>query len=621
MLAPPDRGPTTVPLTSMADVIRSDAPPLAPSQLRPRAVALLAARDHDRVKWASRWLQRSGLEVIVVSDAPAVAEAIRRAQPAVVLVEGALAGEVIHRQSSPERAEAPVMVLAASPAAIDEALEAGAADVVALPCDWRLVAHRAATLARAFETRRELEAVQGELTRARASSEEAQRQLESLLGCDPLTALPNRQRFETVLDHSLRGLRPGDGKVAILLLDLDRLKALNEVAGRQGGSEVLRQLGARLQEALQDGTLALPSLLGVTTAALARMSGDEFTVLLSGLSDRRQAMDSADRLLQLVREPFVVQGRELLLSGSIGIALAPDDGLDSGTLMQRAELAVAWAKQLGGGAARFYAQDLDRPLAAAEMEQELRGALERGELRLAFQPLVGVVDRQIVGSEVLLRWQHPRLGLVPADDFILVAEEAGVMSAIGEWVMGAACQQLRHWLDRGQPALRLAVNVAVSQLLRGDFPEVVAAALVRHRIDASLLELEISERGILQDEGEIGTTLSRLKQLGVRLSVDDFGTGHSALDYLRRFPIDVLKIDRSYVTAVERDGSDTIMASAMVAMAQRLGMSVVAEGVEEEGQLDRLREWGCDTFQGFLFSPPLSAEDLGRLLQAQEIHS
>jgi EAL domain-containing protein (putative c-di-GMP-specific phosphodiesterase class I) len=207
---------------------------------------------------------------------------------------------------------------------------------------------------------------------------------------------------------------------------------------------------------------------------------------------------------------------------------------------------------------------------------------------------------------------------VPPDDFIPVAEEAGVMAAIGEWVIGAACHQLREWLDEGLPPLRLAVNVAVSQLLRGDFPDLVAAAITRHRIDASLLELEISERGILREEEEIGAALNRLKRLGVRLSVDDFGTGHSALDYLRRFPVDVLKIDRSYVTAVERDGSDTIMASAMVAMAQRLGMSVVAEGVEEEGQLHRLRERGCDTFQGFLFAPPLSPGELGELLRAQE---
>jgi diguanylate cyclase (GGDEF)-like protein len=598
----------------MADVIR-DAPP---PRLRPRAVALLATRDRDSRKWAGRWLERSGLEVVVADDAAAAEQAMRQVGPAVVLVEGAFATAFAGQSWEAASSTAPVMVLAGSAAAIDQALAAGFADVVPLPCEWRVVAHRAAVLARAHELRRDFEAVQGELGEARAAAEEARRQLESLMGHDPLTALPNRQRFEAVAERSLRAFRPGDGKIALLLLDLDRFKALNEVAGREGGSEVLRQVGARLQHALQDGSLALPSLLGVTTAAVARMSGDEFTVLLSGLSGRQQAMGSAERLLHLVREPFAVHGRELLVSASIGIALAPDDGLDFGTLMQRAELAVGWAKHRGGGCARCYALELDRPVAAAEMEQELRGALERGELRLAFQPLVDVMHRRIVGTEALLRWQHPRLGSVPPDDFIPVAEEAGVMATIGEWVIGAACQQLRQWLDRGLPPLRLAINVALSQLLRGDFPDVVAAALVRHRVDASLVELEISERGILQEEGEIGATLGRLKQLGVRLSVDDFGTGHSALDYLRRFPIDVLKIDRSYVAAVERDGSDTIMASAMVAMAQRLGMSVVAEGVEQEGQLHRLREWGCDTFQGFLFAPPLPPEELGALLQAQE---
>jgi diguanylate cyclase (GGDEF)-like protein len=597
--------------------LRSEPTPVATPQQR-RPLALLATRDRESLKWATRWLQRAGLEVVIASDATVVAAAALRDDLAVVIVEAALAPPSLVRAWPPTPSTAAVIVLAGSAVNIEQALESGAADVVSLPCDWRIVARRAATLARAVEQRREIDALQDELQAARAAADDARRDLESLLARDPLTALPNRQRFESVLERSLRALSPNDGKLALLLLDLDRFKALNEVAGRQGGSEVLRQVGSRLQHALQNGSLALPSLLGVTTAALARMSGDEFTILLSGLSDRQQALTSAEQLLALAREPFAVHGRELLLSASVGIAVAPDDGLEAGILLQRAELAVAWAKHRGGGIAHFYACDLERPLAAAEMEQELHGALERGELRLAYQPLVEVAGRRIVGSEALLRWQHPRLGVVPPDDFIPVAEEAGLMGTIGEWVIDAACLQLRRWLDGGLPPQRLAINVAVSQLLRGDFTAVVAAAVGRHHLDASLLELEISERGILQEQGEIGATFARLKQLGVRLSVDDFGTGHSALDYLRRFPIDVLKIDRSYVTGVERDGSDTIMASAMVAMAQRLGMSVVAEGVEEEGQLDRLREWGCDTFQGFLFSPPLSADDLGGLLQAQE---
>jgi diguanylate cyclase (GGDEF)-like protein len=416
-------------------------------------------------------------------------------------------------------------------------------------------------------------------------------------------------------------MRPQGGKLALLLLDLDRFKALNEVARLAGGNEVLRPVASRLQHALENGTVVMPSLLGMTTAALARMSGDEFTVLLSGLGDQQQVLAAAERLLQLLREPFSVHGRELLLSASIGIAIAPEDGMETGTLLQRAEVAVGWAKHRGGSSARLYARSLDRPAASAVMEQELRGALERGELHLDFQPLVDVSRRRIVGAEALLRWRHPRLGAVAPDDFVPVAEQAGLMATIGAWALDAACAQLRSWLDRGLPPLRLAVNVAVAQLLHGDFPDVVSGALTRHALDPALLELEISERGILQEQDERGdlvAAFARLKQLGTRLSVDDFGTGHSALDYLRRFPIDVLKIDRSYVAAVDRDGSDTIMASAMVAMAQRLGMSVVAEGVEHEAQLRRLSEWGCDTFQGYLFSPPVHADALGSLLEDQE---
>jgi diguanylate cyclase (GGDEF)-like protein len=604
------------------DLLRILPLPVASANRSGPPVALLLARDRQVGKWGLRWLEQVGFEVIQAGSLEeGLALTPREGPGAVLLEERAFAGErsTLLAGLRETWAAVPLVVLTSSEEGLEWALGAGAADVVELPCDWRVVSRRAMLLTAVYRSAGELQKMSRLLEEARSAAEESRRQLAQLTGTDPLTELPNRQRFEEMLGKALRAGAPDGGRIAVLLLDLDRFRALNEAAGRRVGDEVLRQLATRLMKALRDGALVDRVAPGASTAAVGRLAEDELALLLSSVKERRQLEAVAQRTLELMAEPFSIDGNLYHLTASLGISVAPEDGLDPQLLVLRAESALGLARSHGGGVFRFYQAELDHSARSLELERALHGALRRGELSLVFQPLVTVRGQRIVGVEALLRWNHPELGEVPPDEFIPIAEESGLIVPIGNWAIHSACGHLRRWLDAGMEPLRLAVNLSAAQLAREDLPEVVAAALREHRIDPALLELEISERGSFRDDRELHRAFARLKELGVRLSVDDFGTGQSAIVYLRRFPVDVLKIDRSYISAMHCSESDAVMASAMVAMAQRLRLTVVAEGVELEEQREALERWGCDAFQGLLFSPGVGAGEVERLLSEQEV--
>ena len=376
-------------------------------------------------------------------------------------------------------------------------------------------------------------------------------------------------------------------------------------------------MAARLQTLLRRDEMVTSAGPGMVSAALGRLSGDEFTVLLTHVAGRSAAARAALGLQKCWSQPFTVAGQEVSLSASVGVALYPEDGGTAEALLQRAEAAMKSARLQGGGCFRFYDASRDHNQREFEIETELRGALERGELEVHYQPLVDGVHQRVVAAEALLRWQHPRLGDVSPGEFIPVAETSGLVVPIGRWVLRTACEQLRGWLDAGLPRVRVAVNVALAQLRRGDLLEEVRSVLEELELEPALLELEISERGALRDEPEVMDELFALKSLGVRIAVDDFGTGESAIVYLKRFPIDVLKIDRSYVKGMVENEQDSDLASAMVALGHQLRLSVVAEGVELESQVERLRNLECDELQGFLFSPAVRAEEFGALLETE----
>ncbi|MDD5390046.1 MAG: PAS domain S-box protein [Gallionellaceae bacterium] len=435
---------------------------------------------------------------------------------------------------------------------------------------------------------------------------ESEARLEHLAHFDVLTDLPNRLLFNSRLEHALERARRHDEHIALLFLDLDRFKTVNDSLGHPAGDELLIAVARRIRKRLRDED------------TLARLGGDEFVILLEQLDEAQRAAVVAQDVLQVLAEPIQLSGgHEVFIGCSIGISLYPDDADDATRLVSSADAALYLAKEQGRNTYCFYTEALTT--AANEhlaLETRLRRALERGEFVLHYQPLIDAHSGRTVGVEALVRWQPPDEALVPPDKFIPIAEETGLIVPLGEWVLRTACAQARAWIDAGLPPLVMAVNLSGRQFQAVDMVELVRAVLLDTGLPASYLELELTESVIMAHADQAIATLDALKALGVRLAIDDFGTGYSSLAYLKRFPIDKLKIDRSFVDGLADDPNDREIAATIIAMARSLNLDVLAEGVETEQQLAFLRLYGCDQYQGYLFSRPLPAEELLPLLRS-----
>ena len=433
---------------------------------------------------------------------------------------------------------------------------------------------------------------------------------------DGLTDLPNRSLFSEHLNQALRHAQRYEKRVATLFIDLDRFKQINDTLGHSGGDAVLRMVASRLRLCVRSSDSM--SRLGPDSSpdSLSRFGGDEFTVLLTELQQAEDAAVVAQRIQAELEKPFEVEGHEFIITSSIGIAIYPNDGEDAEALVKNADAAVHFAKTEGRNNYQFYTASMNvSSLERFKLEADLRKALERKELVLFYQPQVDLQTGQIVGAEALIRWEHPERGLLCPMDFIPLAEETGLILPIGDWVLSAACAQQKAWQTAGFGHLRVAVNLSIQQLRQKSFMQTLSDTLHAAGIDASYLELELTESKIMQKAEESITLLNDIKQTGITLAVDDFGTGYSSLSYLKRFPLDVLKIDRSFIADVVNDLDSAAIAKAIIAMATSLNLKVIAEGVETEEQLAFLRQHGCDEMQGYLFSKPVSAEEFARLLK------
>jgi len=434
---------------------------------------------------------------------------------------------------------------------------------------------------------------------------QAEERIRFLSNHDALTALPNRLLFRELLQRAVARVKAERSGLAVLFLDLDDFSHYNDVLGHDGGDRLLLMVVERLMAA------------GRGVEALGRVGGDEFAVVLQGGAE--EAAEMAQTLLAAVLKPMDLDGHEVQLGACVGIALYPVDGADAETLMKNADVAMYRAIHEDGNGYQFFAPAMDSELAARRrMEGDLRRAAVRGELVLHYQPVVRVADRRIVGLEALVRWNHPEDGLVPPSRFIPLAEENGLIAPIGEWVLTEACRQARAWADEGLPPVPIAVNLSAVQMKRQDLPLMVRRIITEARLPPGRLELELTETAMMEDPEAAGRILADVKAMGLDLSVDDFGTGYSSLGRLKRFPVCKLKIDRSFVSDVAEDDSDRAIARAIVSLAHALDLKVVAEGVETEAQFDILAAEGCDSVQGFLFSPGVPAEQAGELLRRGE---
>ena len=584
----------------------------------PRRRALLALPDGGRRKETSAWLAASGFEVTAVEDVGQALELLGRLHPAVVLADTALRDErgrglcQAVRQLR-EGSAVPVLAFCSGSREVAAALEAGASDVLEGPFDGRVAARRADQLARLSETAGELERVREENERLRRAAEDERREALLRGRFDALTGLPDGERLERTLECALVGASE-TSQVAVALFDIEHMVRLNTRLGRARANSVLQQVAQRLVAVLRSEEMRR-SGAGPSMSMAARLGRGLFAVMLTGLPGGPEAKAVVRLLLDRLSGRYGAGDEEIVLSLSVGISLAPADGLTAESMLQKAELAAREALE-SGGAIRFYRQSSHRMTERSRaITRLLPHALARGELRLHYQPFVDGSASGVRAAEALLRWESPELGEVPPSEFVPLAEEAGLMVAIGSWVLRTACRQVESWRQQGLPACRIAVNVSLCQLVRGDLAQVVRESLEQTGIAPAQLELELSERGVLRSDPEILSQLNAIRALGVGLAIDDFGTGNSAVAYLKQFPIDVLKIDQSLVRGVTTSSEDAAITSATIAMARQLGLRVVAEGVEEPGQVDFLSRHGCTEYQGFLFSPAVPPGVLAEMLR------
>ncbi len=452
----------------------------------------------------------------------------------------------------------------------------------------------------------------GELERAfnRMSESVARhdRDVRQIAYTDALTGLTNRLAFREDLDHRLAQLRGSGRELALLFADIDDFKRVNDTLGHEAGDEALLQFATRIREAVQAH--------GGEGAMLARFGGDEFVILVEAEQARPLATRLAEVLVRELRVPLEIEGRQVFLGTSIGITLFPEDADSASALMKNGDIAMYQAKVAGKNGFRFHSRAMDHAVERrAHMEQELRGAWERGEVSVVYQPVCRTADGRVVGAEALLRWQHPVLGAIAPSAFIDVAEQSGLIDQLGPRVLRQACMEAARWIqEAGDSRLFVSVNVSPRQLRHGDLPDIVADCLRESGLPANCLHLELTETALISDELQAAALLARLHGTGVKVWLDDFGTGFSGLSHLRRVPVDGLKIDRSFIADLQRDPDDLALTTAIIAMAHSLGITVVAEGVEKQSQYALLAERGCDLVQGYWLSHPLGATEFARLL-------
>jgi diguanylate cyclase (GGDEF)-like protein len=558
-------------------------------------VAQVLVVDDDRsTRSTLRYtLQRDGFRVEEAADGAQALTMLKRFKPDVILMDAVMPvmdgfTACARMQELPGGSAVPVLMITAleDNGSVERAFAAGASDYIPKPIHYAVLSQR---------VRRIIEA------------NRAEKRIRHLAYNDLLTGLPNRTLFFDLLGQAVELARTEQSKLAVLFMDLDRFKYVNDNLGHDVGDRLLVAVAQRVRRTVR------------SVDALARLGGDEFTIVLSDIDGPAPAATAAQNICRALAAPFQIDGHDIFVTSSVGIAMYPHDGLDVPTLVKHADSAMYRAKKTNTGF-QFYEASMENTISEhVRLESDLRRALENAELEVYYQPQARLGDERIIGMEALVRWNHATRGMVPPNDFIPLAEETGLINPLGEFVLRRACAQLRSWLDEGLPPMRVAVNLSVRQLLQKQFAESVEAVLRETGLPAHLLELEITESTLMEHASDTLEALHRLRALGVRLSIDDFGTGYSSLSYLKRFPVDIIKIDRSFVRDVPQDADDAAIVAGIIALAHSLRLEVVAEGVETQAQLDYLREQFCDLLQGYYLSAAVPAAAFAALVREREL--
>ncbi|MFL6660478.1 MAG: EAL domain-containing protein [Massilia sp.] len=537
-------------------------------------------------------LQRDGFRVEEAADGAQALMMLKRFQPDVILMDAVMPvmdgfTACARMQELPGGSAIPVLMITAleDNSSVERAFAAGASDYIPKPIHYAVLSQR---------VRRIIEA------------NRAEKRIRHLAYNDLLTGLPNRTLFFDLLNQATEQARTNAHQLAVLFMDLDRFKYVNDNLGHDVGDRLLVAVAQRVRRTVR------------SLDVLARLGGDEFTIVLNDVDGPAPAAAAAQNICRVLAAPFNIDGHDIFVTASVGIAMYPHDGLDVPTLVKHADSAMYRAKKTNTGF-QFFEASMEHTISEhVRLETDLRRALENNELEVYYQPQARLHDQQIIGMEALVRWKHATRGMVPPNEFIPLAEETGLINPLGDFVLRTACAQLRDWIAQGLPPLRVAVNLSVRQLLQKNFADSVEQVLIDTGLPPALLELEITESTLMEHAQDTLQALHRLRSLGLRLSIDDFGTGYSSLSYLKRFPVDIIKIDRSFVSDVAQDADDAAIVAGIIALAHSLRLEVVAEGVETEAQLNYLRAQKCDLLQGYYLSPAVPAAQFAALVLSRE---
>jgi len=441
----------------------------------------------------------------------------------------------------------------------------------------------------------------------------AEEQIRFLAYHDNLTGLGNRRLFQERLELAIARARRDESLLGVLYLDLDHFKRINDTLGHRVGDALLKKIADTVVACVRESDLVARQELG---SAVSRLGGDEFTILLTDLNDVTDLAKVARRILETIQQPFQLEEHEVVISGSIGITAWPSDGDDGEILLRNADTAMYHVKQRGRNGHQFFAPSMNAlALRGLVLEGKLRRGIDNGEFEIHYQPKVSLRSGEIVGFEALARWRDPNEGLISPTEFIPIAEETGLIDRLGDWVLREVCAQIVRWQRQGVPVVPVSINLSAHQFRDGTLVERVSRAIEETAVDPRNLEIEITESTLLGDERAVVSDLLKLRERGIQISIDDFGTGYSSIAYLRRLPVDAIKIDRSFVAEITVARDDAALAAAIVSMGRAMRLRVIAEGVETPEQRDLLAEWGCDEMQGFLFSRAVPADAAGRLLR------
>ena len=564
-------------------------------------VLVVDDQQADRVL-ARRLLEQAGFAVEEAADGFQALAAIERLQPDLVVLDvlmpemdGIAVCEAI--RARPETEDLPILIMTGllDERSITRTLEAGATDFTLKPLKRPELTHRVHSGLRSRETKQKIR---------------------RLASYDSLTGLSNRESFQRHLARAVALAKRHKRYLAVLLLDLDDFKHINDTLGHNEGDLLLKTAAERILNVVRKSDTVARCANDDTQTVVARLGGDEFVVLLPEIEDGEYAAAVAARIMTTLSRPFTLANNEVVVTASIGISVFPDDAQDGEILLKNVDSAMYCAKRAGKNIYQFYDRSTDESaLRRFELAGQLRRALERDEFTLHYQPQMELASGRISGVETLLRWCNEKLGAVSPAEFIPLAERNGSIIEIGKWTLRTACLQAKAWQDQGIPLGRMAVNISVLQFAQSDFVEQIAKVLNDTGLEAHALELEITESLIMKNIEQTIGTLKSLKALGVQLAIDDFGTGYSSLNYLKRFPIDRLKIDQSFVREITSDPDDAAIAAAITAMAKSMHLDVIAEGVETYAQLAFLKKQGCQAIQGYYISRPLPAPEIGEMLE------